>query len=168
MNNSSANYIVLNRIGIIQTPYIKKAPFQPLPKDDGEFLLILDKEYAKGLHLLDSFTYSYVIYYLDKVMRSKELLISPPWANKQQVGVFASRSPNRPNPIGISVVKIKKIVDNIVYISGIDAFNGTPILDIKPYLNKLDAKPDANYGWVADTEDTAHLDLHIKGIAHSH
>lgn len=168
MNNSGTNYIVLNSIGIIQSPYIKTAPYQPLQKDDGEFILILDQEYHKGLKRLDSFKYIYVIYYLDKAIRSKDLEISPPWANNQQVGVFASRSPNRPNPIGLSVVKIKKIVKNKIYISGIDAFNGTPILDIKPYLDKLDAKTDANFGWVKSTDNTEHLNLHIKGVPHSH
>jgi len=168
MNNSKSNYIVFNSIGIIQSPYIKSAPYQPLNEDDGEFVLNLDQAYKKGLKDLDSFNYIYVIYYLDKAIRSKELEISPPWENNQQIGVFASRSPNRPNPIGLSVVKIKKIVDNKIFISGIDAFNGTPILDIKPYLDKLDAKTDANFGWVHTTDDTEHLNLHIKGIPHAH
>jgi len=168
MSRKPKNYHILNSIGIIQSPYINTAPYQPLNEDDGEFALILDKEYTQGLKLLDSFTYIYVIFYLDKTIRTKDLEISPPWANKQKVGVFASRSPNRPNPIGLSVVKIKKIVDNVIYISGIDAFNGTPILDIKPYLDELDAKKDANFGWVNKEKDSNHLALHIKGIPHAH
>jgi tRNA-Thr(GGU) m(6)t(6)A37 methyltransferase TsaA len=106
---------------------------------------------------------------LDKVsVQDRSTTLRPPWAPQMEIGVFASRSPNRPNPIGISVVKIKRIVKNIIYISGIDAFDGSPVLDIKPYLNILDVKPDANFGWVSATGDENHLALHIKGIPHKH
>jgi len=85
-----------------------------------------------------------------------------------KVGLFASRSPNRPNPIGISVVKIKRISGNILYISGIDAFDNTPVLDIKPYFDQLDAKTDANTGWFNPEDDSDHFLLHLKGIPHQH
>jgi len=168
MNDISGNLFVLNSIGIIHSPYKNKAPHQTLDNDQGKFKIVLDKKFVKGLHLLDDFNYIYVIYYLDKVMRENKMIISPPWANLQDVGVFASRSPNRPNPIGISIVKIKKIIDNIIYISGIDAFDGTPLLDIKPYIDRLDAKSDANYGWVNKEDNEDHLALHIQGIPHKH
>ena len=156
MNDSNQNNIILNNIGFIQTPYIKKAPRQPNPEDNGEFALILKKEYGKALKQLDSFKYIYVIYYLDKAIWPNKLELSKPLKNKQKVGLFASRSPNRPNPIGISVVKIKKIEKNIIYISVIDAFNGTPLLDIKPYIYKLDSKSDANNGWLNDIDGDPH------------
>ncbi len=156
MNNSNQNYITFNSIGFIQTPYINKAPRQPIPNDAGEFALILKKEYKKALKQLDSFKYIYVIYYLDKAIWPNELELSKPLKNKQKVGLFASRSPNRPNPIGLSVVKIKKIEKNVIYISGIDAFNGTPLLDIKPYIKKFDSKLDANNGWLNDLEGDPH------------
>ena len=168
MNNLPNNYFVLNSIGVIHSPYKNKAPHQPLVNDQGEFKIILNKKYSEGLKLLDTFTYIYVIYYLDKVIRNNEMIISPPWANQQKVGVFASRSPNRPNSIGISVVKILKIINNTILISGIDAFDGTPLLDIKPYIEDLDAKKDANYGWVEKGNNEDHLALHIQGIPHKH
>jgi len=144
--------ISLNSIGIIQTPYNDKAPRQPIADADGTFALILNAEYSKALKQLDSFKYIYVIYFLDKALWPNELELSKPLKNQQKIGLFASRSPNRPNPIGLSVVKIKKIEKNVIYISGIDAFNGTPLLDIKPYIKKLDAKPDANNGWIDEIE----------------
>jgi len=160
---------VFHNIGTIRTPYINSVPYQPVQTEEGDFKLVLDSQYAEGLHLLDTFKYIYVIYALDKVVvKNNNMLISPPWAPEMSIGVFASRSPNRINPIGISIVKIKKIRKNIIYISGIDAFDGTPILDIKPYLNLLDAKKDANFGWVSETGDINHLALHIKGIPHKH
>lgn len=168
MNDAADNIFVLNSIGVIRSPYKNKAPHQALENDQGEFALVLHKKYIKGLQLLDSFAYIFVIYYLNKVMRNNEMMISPPWANQQDVGIFASRSPNRPNPIGISVVKIKKIIDNTIYISGIDAFDGTPLLDIKPYIDQLDAKSDANYGWVKKEDNDDHLALHIQGVPHKY
>ena len=168
MSDINDNIFVLNSIGIIHSPYKNRAPHQTLDNDQGEFKIILDKKFIKGLQLLDDFKYIYVIYYLNKVMRDNEMIVSPPWANQQDVGVFASRSPNRPNPIGISVVKIQKIIENVIYISGIDAFDGTPLLDIKPYIDQLDAKLDANYGWVNKDDNEDHLALHIQGIPHKH
>jgi tRNA-Thr(GGU) m(6)t(6)A37 methyltransferase TsaA len=168
MSNFSKDYHILNNIGSIRSPYIDNSPYQPLDQDEGSFMLVLDKKYSSGLKELEKFTYLYVIYYLDKIQRTNQLTLSPPWANSLEIGVFASRSPNRPNPIGLSIVKIKKIKDNIIYISGIDAFDNTPILDIKPYIAKLDAKDDANFGWINEMDDENHLALHIKGLPHSH
>lgn len=161
------NYFVFKSIGIIRTPYIDKAPFQPVTNNQGLFKLILDDKYVDGLKKIETFTYIYVIFALDKLpLKKNNNIVKPPWAPKSEIGVFASRSPNRPNPLGISVVKIIKIVKNTIYISGIDAFDGTPIIDIKPYIKDLDAKCDANYGWVDETGDENHLALHIKGLPH--
>ena len=165
----SKSYHVFESIGVIRTPYKDTAPYQPVQFKGDEFKLVLEPQYAEGLKHLDTFNYIYVIYALDRIrVKSKQMQISPPWAPQMKVGVFASRTPNRPNPIGISIVKIKKINRNIIYISGIDAFDGTPVLDIKPYLNLLDAKTDANLGWVSQTGDKTHLALHIRGIPHKH
>jgi tRNA-Thr(GGU) m(6)t(6)A37 methyltransferase TsaA len=168
MTGFSSNYHILNSIGVIRSPYLQNAPYQPIDKDKGVFKIVLDKKYIKALKELESFTYIYVIYYLNKVQRSNKLTLSPPWANNVEIGVFASRSPNRPNPIGLSVVKIIKIVGNNIFISSIDAFDKTPLLDIKPYINKLDAKSDANFGWINEMDDENHLEQHIKGEPHSH
>ena len=94
--------------------------------------------------------------------------VNPPWAGNKVVGVFASRSPVRPNNIGLSIVKIKKIIGRKIITSPLDVFDGTPLLDIKPYIADLDSKPDANYGWVEDLADREHLKLHIKGIPHDY
>ena len=166
MSGFSSNHYILNRIGVIRTPYKNKAPYQPVADKKETFRIVLHEKYTKGLQELISFKYIYVIYYLDKVQRSNRLTLSPPWANNKEIGVFASRSPDRPNPIGLSVVELLKIEENILYISGIDAFDHTPLLDIKPYVNQLDTKPDANYGWVHKMDEDEHLALHIKGLPH--
>ncbi|MDY6794065.1 MAG: TrmO family methyltransferase [Actinomycetota bacterium] len=82
--------------------------------------------------------------------------------------MYASRSPVRPNRIGLSVVRLKSIVDNEILTSGLDVFDGTPVLDIKPYIKDLDTKTDANYGWIEEMHDFEHLLLHIKGIPHDY
>jgi len=158
----------LEQIGIIQTPYKNSAPYQPVDTDDEEFCIIINHQYTEGLSELGKFHYIYVIYYADRVVRKVEMMVSPPWAEGKEVGIFASRSPVRPNPIGLSVVRIRNINENKIYTSGLDVFDGTPLLDIKPYIKELDNKPDANYGWIEEMNDIEHLTLHIKGIPHDY
>ncbi len=156
-------------IGTIRTPYLTNAPYQPVKEDKGEFNIILDNKFVAGLQGLSKFHYIYVIYYLDRVsLKSPAMLITPPWVDGVEVGIFASRSPDRPNPIGISIVELKRIEHNILYTSGLDVFDKTPLLDIKPYIQDLDAKQKANYGWLEfnNREDREHLQLHIKGLPH--
>ncbi len=156
--------IRLKQIGRIRTPYNRKAPYQPID-EEGVFYLELFPEYVEGLESIETFKYIYVIFFMDRA-KPAELIVEPPWAEGKKVGVFASRSPSRPNPIGLSVVRLLKIEDNRVYISAIDALDGTPLLDIKPYVKHLDSKEDANLGWAGDVRDKDHLILHLKGIPH--
>ena len=156
----------VEQIGILRTPYVNNAPYQPVNDDEGEFRVVVDKEFSEGLCELEKFSYIYVVYYLHRKTGASPMLVTPPWANGKKVGVFASRSPVRPNSIGISVVHVERIVDNEIFVSSLDAFDGTPLLDIKPYINDLDVKHDSNYGWIERMEDKEHLLLHIKGIPH--
>lgn len=157
----------LKQIGLIKTPYVNNAPYQPLDEDKGEFYIIVNKKYKEGLFDLEKFHYIYIIYYIHLLKNNVSMNVTPPWTKGKKVGVFASRSPLRPNPIGISIVKLKKIVDNKIIISGIDVFNDTPLLDIKPYIKDLDSKKDSNYGWLNGFKGNKdHLVLHIKGIPH--
>lgn len=156
-------------IGIIKTPYFDSAPYQPVDVDTQQFYLQLEPEYTAGLKDLDSFTYIYVLYFIDRLKTAPKMEVSPPWSAGKQIGLFASRSPVRPNPIGLSIVRIKKIIGNRVYTSGLDVFDNTPLLDIKPYINDLDSKCDANNGWVQTLDgDDEHLALHIQGIPHDY
>jgi tRNA-Thr(GGU) m(6)t(6)A37 methyltransferase TsaA len=155
-------------IGVIRTPYVDSAPYQPVESDEQEFRIILDERYREGLAELEKFRCIYVLYHIDRLDREVRMKVSPPWAAGRQVGLFASRSPVRPNPIGLSVVRIKKIEGSTIYTSGLDVFDETPLLDIKPYIRDLDVKLDANYGWLDDAEDMDHLALHIKGVPHEH
>ena len=158
----------LEQIGVIKTPYQENAPYQPVDTDQEEFYIKINPEYIDGLNDLDKFTYIYVIFYAHQISREVEMMISPPWTDGKKVGVFSSRSPVRPNPIGVSIVRINDVIGNRVYTSGLDVFDGTPVLDIKPYIKDLDDKPDANLGWIEEMDDMEHLTLHIKGIPHDY
>ncbi|MBN2799733.1 MAG: tRNA (N6-threonylcarbamoyladenosine(37)-N6)-methyltransferase TrmO [Deltaproteobacteria bacterium] len=155
----------LQPIGTIHTPYTRGAPYQPQPDAVGAFSLELDPRYAAGLRGVERFRYLYVLFLADRAL-PPEMLVRPPWAEGVEVGLFATRSPDRPSPIGLSVVRVLRVEGNVVHTSGLDALDGTPLLDIKPYIAGLDVKPDANLGWVGDLPDQAHLTLHLLGIPH--
>jgi len=164
---STMNF-TLKQIGTIHTPYKNSAPYQPVDTGEDVFFLELFDGYSEGLQDLSMFSYMYLLYYAHRVTQKADMVVSPPWAGGKEVGVFASRSPVRPNPIGLSVVQVKSVAENRVYSSGLDVFDGTPLLDIKPYIKDLDDKPEANYGWLSDLDDMEHLTLHIRGIPHEH
>lgn len=140
--------IALEPIGLIRTPYKDSAPRQPVEADSGEFRLELHSCFREGLAELESFCYIHLLFYLDRLDRPVMMRVSPPWADGREVGLFASRSPARPNPIGLSTVRLKNIKGSVLYTSGVDVLDKTPLLDIKPYIQDLDIKQDANNGWL--------------------
>lgn len=161
--------IPFQSIGTIHTPYFAfNTPHQPIPNAPGDFWITLNPKYASALKSLDSFNYIHVLYYLDQVTPPIKLLTHSPWAPELEIGLFASRSPLRPNPIGLSIVKLKEIVANELVISGIDAYNGTPLLDIKPYIHFRDSIADANNGWFDTLPAKEHTIAHALGLSHEH
>ncbi|MDR3540636.1 MAG: tRNA (N6-threonylcarbamoyladenosine(37)-N6)-methyltransferase TrmO [Desulfosporosinus sp.] len=161
--------IIFQSIGTIHTPYFDfNTPHQPIPDAPGDFWITLNPEYASALKTLENFNYIYILYHLDQVTPSVKLLTHSPWAPELEIGLFASRSPNRPNPIGLSIVQLKAIQGNELVISGIDAYNGTPLLDIKPYMYFQDSKEDANNGWFDSLPDKEHIIAHALGLSHEH
>jgi len=144
-------HIQLHPIGIIRSPFIKEVP-RGIDMDEVECTIIVDPEWKDGLFKLDSFSHIYVIFFFH--MRTEEpiMVVHPPWAGGVRVGVFASRSPVRPNSIGLSIVKLKRIEGNEIYTSGFDVLDGTPVLDIKPYIGSRDSKAGASNGWLADLD----------------
>lgn len=161
--------VLLKPIGEVRTPYTDWAPRQPVERDAGEgrFRLVLLPEYVEGLRDLERFTHVYVLSCMDRASGPAPLIVAPPWAGGRTVGVFASRSPARPNSIGLSVVRLIRVEGNEVFVSPIDLFDHTPLLDIKPYFKDLDAKPDANHGWAEDLKGREHVMLHLRGVPHA-
>ncbi|MFC2100892.1 tRNA (N6-threonylcarbamoyladenosine(37)-N6)-methyltransferase TrmO [Bacteroidota bacterium] len=141
--------ILYDAIGIIHTPYKELAPFRAEENAKGDFYIKIEPRFMDALYLLEKFNYVHVLFHIDRAKHYK-LKVHPPNANGNEVGLFASRSPNRPNPIGLSIVRIKKIEKNIIYTTGLDVLDHTPLLDIKPYIPAVDIKPDSNSGWIEE------------------
>ena len=145
----------LQAIGLIHTPYTLEkgnAPFQSSLKESSDCSIEIFPEHTERLEDLDSFRYMYVLYWLDKARKPVKTKVSPPWVKDKTIGLFASRSPNRINPIGLSVLRIDHIQKNRIVTSNIDAFDKTPVIDIKPYIKDIDVKIDANNGWIDHSE----------------
>lgn len=141
-------------IGIIKTPFkaIEDMPIQPKGAKDVEGVIILDEELIEGLKDLDGFSHIYLIYSFHEVKRT-ELSVTP-FMDTQERGVFSTRSPLRPNHIGLSIVKLNRVEENKIIVDGIDVLDGTPLLDIKPYIEKFDGVKDSKSGWLkASAED---------------
>jgi len=140
-------------IGFIHSPYkeAKDVPIQGRFRDDVEAWVELEDEYIEGLKDLDQFNYAILLYYFHK---SNEIsIVGKPFLEDYEHGIFAIRSPNRPNHIGLSVVKIKVIKENKLFFTQVDIIDGTPLLDIKPYVKYFDNRENINSGW---------LDKHFK------
>ena len=137
-------------IGIIHSPFKKNigVPRQAIGASDIKGSIEIFDDFSVGLKDLDGFSHIVVIFHLHMV-KVASLKASPPWNGKEH-GVFATRSPYRPNPIGVSVVGLESIDKNILHISGIDMADGSPVLDIKPYVPDLNPTEDVRIGWLTD------------------
>jgi tRNA-Thr(GGU) m(6)t(6)A37 methyltransferase TsaA len=112
----------------------------------------LDPAYVEGLHDLDGFSHLILVYHCHRA-RPCNLTVTP-FLDDAPRGVFATRAPSRPNPIGISVVRLTGITGNVLHIRDVDIVDGTPLLDLKPYVPAFDARHDARSGWLRRTIDT--------------
>ena len=134
-------------------------------KEKKSYAIEIFGKYALGLKEITRFTHIFVITYLDQSF-GYSLNVTPPWEKTGiKVGVFASRSPNRPNPIGLNKVELYGVEDNVLYTQPFDIFNNTPVIDIKPVIKDVDNESEANKGWIESDE---HLEFHKKGIPHRH
>ena len=140
-------------IGIIHSPHksIEDMPIQPKGASESVGYAEVDEKYVEGLQDLEGFSHIYLLYSFHKATRT-ELKVTP-FMDTQKRGVFSIRSPLRPNHIGMSIVKLQKVEGNKVYIEGIDVLDGTPLLDIKPYIEKFDAVKESRSGWMKASDE---------------
>jgi tRNA (adenine37-N6)-methyltransferase len=139
-------------IGAVRSPYTDTSQ---IPKGCGaqhnaEGILEILPEFEQGLIDIEGFSHLYVIWVFDRA-EGHELLGRPPTDNRPH-GVFATRSPRRPNPIGLTVVELLRREERRLYVRGVDMLDGTPILDIKPYLSNVSADK-LRRGWLAEVEE---------------
>jgi tRNA-Thr(GGU) m(6)t(6)A37 methyltransferase TsaA len=140
--------IEIEPIGIIHTPYRepKDMPIQGRFRDDVEGWIELEEPYVPGLKDLDGFSHLILIYYFHR--SDREELTGRPYLEDQTHGIFAIRSPHRPNHLGLSIVRLQRIEANRVYFTEVDMLDGTPLLDIKPYVEHFDRREGVRSGWL--------------------
>ena len=134
-------------IGIIRSPFKAKGktPIQPF-KSDKTGRVEIYKKFAAGLQDILGFSHIILIYRFHK-SKSYKLLVKP-FLDSRYRGLFSTRYPARPNQIGISVVKLLRQKNNVLFVKGIDVLDRTPLLDIKPYVPKFDAAKKVRIGWL--------------------
>ncbi|MFA5307859.1 MAG: tRNA (N6-threonylcarbamoyladenosine(37)-N6)-methyltransferase TrmO [Dehalococcoidales bacterium] len=139
--------VVFHTIGVIHTPYIKKedTPIQGCFSPDGRGCVEVFPEYAGGLQDIAGFSHLILLYHFHRAEGFQ--LLTKPFLDKEKKGIFAIRYFNRPNPIGLSVVRLLAVRDNLLDIAEVDMLDGTPLLDIKPYVPEFDIKENVRDGW---------------------
>lgn len=141
--------ITLDPVGVIHTPFRTKeeAPIQGTLGGASKGTVEVFAEYEEGLKDIETFTHLILLYRFDKAGAVE--LVRPTFLDDKPHGIFASRHPCRPNGIGLTVVRLLKRSKNRLDVEGIDVLDGTPLLDIKPYIARFDCFPDAGEGWVS-------------------
>jgi tRNA (adenine37-N6)-methyltransferase len=136
-------------IGTIHSPFTEPAgmPIQPAGAAGVRGTILIDEQFRTGLHDLDGFSRIILIYAFHR-SQGYELEVIP-FLDTVPHGVFATRAPRRPNAIGISIVRLISVINRELVIEGIDVVDGTPLLDIKPYVPEFDCYPDEISGWFA-------------------
>jgi tRNA-Thr(GGU) m(6)t(6)A37 methyltransferase TsaA len=150
--------IIFKPIGTIRSEHTRpeETPIQPAYSKGCQGRAEVFSEFAVGLRDLEGFSHIYLIYQFHKV--DERRLIVKPFLQNVEHGVFATRAPCRPNPIGLSIVKLVRCEGNILYLDDLDVLDGTPLLDIKPYTAKFDWIEGTRNGWQDEVdEETARL-----------
>lgn len=140
--------IIMHPIGFISSPFtiLSEVPRQASLAESVEAYVEVKKTYQQGLDDLDGFSHALILFYFHKSTR--EDIKSTPYTGNVARGIFAIRSPHRPNHIGCSVVSIKRIEKNRLYFTRVDMVDKTPVLDIKPYIPSIDNQKTVSLGWV--------------------
>jgi tRNA-Thr(GGU) m(6)t(6)A37 methyltransferase TsaA len=135
-------------IGVIRSPFKepKGTPMQPAGAKGIRGTVEVFPEYVRGLKDIDGFSHLILIYHFHLFQRVS--LEAKPYMDNKVQGVFSIRSPNRPNPIGISVVRLVRAEESVLHIQDIDVVDGTPLLDIKPYVPQFDIREVEKVGWL--------------------
>lgn len=147
----AAEPLCLKPIGVVHSPFrtIEEMPIQPTGATGVRGTIELSAELAAGLKDLEGFSHLWVIYHFHRAGAPR--LTVTPFLDHRPHGVFATRAPVRPNPLGLSLVELLGIDGHRLQIGGVDILDGTPVLDIKPYVPAFDRAPTAKSGWLEET-----------------
>jgi tRNA-Thr(GGU) m(6)t(6)A37 methyltransferase TsaA len=152
--------LIVQPIGILSSPYSDKYDAPRQPGIDGKhnqavITLLPHRNFEQALQDVDGFERIWIVSWFHRNTSWKPKVL-PPRSGRTKRGVFATRSPHRPNPIGLSVCTLEKIKGLVLYIRDVDLLDGTPILDIKPYVPYSDSFADSRIGWIAEADANAH------------
>lgn len=149
---NTMNTLTLEIIGRIQTPHhnIENMPIQPVGAKGIEGVVDLNPKFELGLTDIEGFSHI-ILFYRFHQIKGFELMVKPFMDDKQH-GIFATRSPKRPNAMGFSIVKLLKVEQNKIFFEGADMLNDTPLLDIKPFFRQTDNRPEAMSGWLDEKQ----------------
>jgi len=142
-------------IGVIHSPFVVAdgTPIQPSGATGIRGTVEVDPSYADGLRDLDGFSHVILLYVFDR--GSGYDLSVVPFLDTRPRGLFATRAPRRPNPIGLSVVRLERVAGRVLHVEGVDILDGTPLLDIKPYVPEFDAPAGCRTGWLEESGRSA-------------
>lgn len=148
--------IKFQQIGTIHTPHKETAgmPIQPAGAGGVCGTIEILPEFAEGLKDLEGFSHLILIYHFHRVRETK--LSVTPFMDTKKRGIFATRAPMRPNPIGLSIVKLLAVEGNKLDIENVDILDNTPLLDIKPYVPEFDHQQEVRTGWLEKFRDKVH------------
>jgi tRNA-Thr(GGU) m(6)t(6)A37 methyltransferase TsaA len=141
------NSITVRVIGMIRTPFLEAAgtPIQTVYGRGVEGRIVLGEAYKSALDDIEGFERIWLIYWIDRAREFKPKVI--PYRDTLEHGLFATRSPNRPNPIGMSVVRFLRREGATLFVADMDILDRTPLLDIKPYVPEFDCHANSRAGW---------------------
>ncbi|MBN1948852.1 MAG: tRNA (N6-threonylcarbamoyladenosine(37)-N6)-methyltransferase TrmO [Candidatus Cloacimonetes bacterium] len=147
-NPETGRKIEYHPIGIIHTPFteLQEIPIQPRFAAGIKGTIEVFPEYREGLQDLEGFSHIILLYHLHRSNGYKLKVI--PFLDDTERGLFATRAPRRPNPIGLSVVRLQGIREGVLQIENVDMMDGTPLLDIKPYIPEFDGREEIRIGWL--------------------
>lgn len=145
--------ITMCPIGVIRSSHTKAkdTPIQPVYADRAGGRAEIRPEYADGLRDLEGFSHLWLIYWFHQA--SAPQLVVKPFLEDVPHGVFATRAPCRPNPIGLSVVRLVRREGTLLHLEDVDVLDGTPLLDIKPYVTRFDYRDGVRCGWVDGVDE---------------
>jgi tRNA-Thr(GGU) m(6)t(6)A37 methyltransferase TsaA len=129
-------------------------PIQPSRARGASGTVEVFAEFAEGLQDLDGFSHVILLYHFHKAVGYQLRVV--PFLDPEPRGLFATRAPKRPNPIGLSVLRLSRVEGNTLSVSDIDILDGTPVLDIKPYVQEFDERAEARFGWLEKARKRYH------------
>ena len=140
--------IIYQPIGLIYSPFksLEDMPIQPTSEASGSGTVEIFPQFIEGLKDLEGFSHIYLIYSFHKVLYPTLTVF--PSLDMNPRGIFATRAPSRPNPIGLSLVKLIRLENNIIYVEQLDVLDRTPLLDIKPYIPGFENPQNVKIGWL--------------------